>query len=62
MPDLTVEAAVYTADTPLPTIVSIPLTDGRGRVSTSVEGRPARVVLDPNTTLFASWTFEERLP
>lgn len=59
-PGMTLQAAIYYPDSPVPDIVSMPL-DAQG-VATSFDARsrPVRIMLDPNTRLLAQWTFAER--
>src|SRR6056297_898474 len=61
-PDMTLQAAVYYADSPVPDIVSIPR-DGRGgSIRIAARPKPPSMLLDPNTRLLAAWTFAERSP
>ena len=59
-PDMSLEAAIYYADSPVPDVVSIPIDRRGGRLDVDVRAKPVRVLLDPNTRLLAEWTFEER--
>ncbi len=59
-PELTLEAAVYFADSPVPDIVSMPLTAEGASLEVDVPTEPVRILLDPNTRLLAEWTFDER--
>jgi len=59
-PDMSIEAAIYFPDSPVPEIVSIPLDSQGGDLSVDSERKPARILLDPNTRLLAKWTFGER--
>jgi aminopeptidase N len=59
---LTLEAAVYHADSPTPEIIEIPLTESGGETRIAAPGRPRQVLLDPRTRMLAAWNFEERSP
>lgn len=61
-PDMTLEAAVYYADSPVPDIVSIPLDESGGSATIDARSKPVNILLDPNTLLLAAWTFTETNP
>ncbi|MEO1204442.1 MAG: M1 family aminopeptidase, partial [Pseudomonadota bacterium] len=61
-PQMTLEAAVYFADSPVPDIVSMPLAADGARFEFETREKPVRVLLDPNTRLLAKWTFDEITP
>lgn len=59
-PALTIEAAVFYPDSPLPQLLSIPLDDEGGALEMDARMKPLNVLLDPNTRLLAAWSFSER--
>lgn len=59
-PSLSMEAAVYFADSPVPEIVSIALDENGGALSFDARAKPINILLDPNTRLFAQWQFTEK--
>lgn len=61
-PDMTLQAAIYYADSPVPDIVSIPLDENGGAVTIDARSKPIHILLDPNTRLLAAWTFTEQRP
>lgn len=61
-PAMTLEAAVYYDDSPLPEIVTVPITERGGEIRFDGRSRPRNILLDPNTRLLAAWTFAERRP
>ena len=54
-----VDIGVYEPGKSLPTIHRLALEPTGGRLTIPVSGKPARVVIDPNTVLLARWSFDE---
>ncbi|MFN2329034.1 MAG: M1 family metallopeptidase [Chromatocurvus sp.] len=61
-PDISVQAAVYYADSPAPEIVTMALDDNANTADFDVRSKPVNIMLDPNTLLLAEWTLNERSP
>jgi len=61
-PDISVQAAVYYADSPVPEIVTMALDDNANTADFDVRSKPVNIMLDPNTLLLAEWTLNERSP
>ncbi|MFT7319357.1 M1 family metallopeptidase [Congregibacter sp.] len=59
-PEMTLQAAIYYPDSPVPDIVSMPL-DAQGvAASFDARSKPLNIMLDPNTRFLAQWMFAER--
>lgn len=56
---VTVDVGVYSQGDPVPAVYPLPLEGAGGRLTIPAESRPARVVIDPHTTLLARWSFPE---